>query len=88
MKRRLSEERILQITNDISEDMCNAKRADLMEVVSYWANTASELAMAISSIRSKVIIGLLSISQEIDKSTPPSLRPNKQQQPNSKNKRT
>lgn len=33
----LSEDRILEITNDISEGMCNASRSDLMQCVRYWS---------------------------------------------------
>lgn len=36
----IPEERILQITNDISEDMCRATKAELIEVVQYWSDAA------------------------------------------------
>ena len=39
----ISEDRILQISNDISEDMCSASRKELIEIVKYFRNQVDEL---------------------------------------------
>lgn len=36
--KKITEERILQISNDISEDMCRASKKELIEVVRFWQN--------------------------------------------------
>lgn len=39
----ISEDRILQISNDISEDMCSASKKELIEVVKYFRDQFDEL---------------------------------------------
>lgn len=39
----ITEERILQISNDISKDMCSASKRELTEVVKYFRNQFDEL---------------------------------------------
>ncbi len=32
----MTEERVLQISNDITKDMCKASREELIEVITFW----------------------------------------------------
>lgn len=55
---KISKEKILQISNDISESMCTANRQDVMAVASYWADRACETAVELETLRSTVTIEL------------------------------
>jgi len=59
------EERILQITNDVSEDMCCADRRELMQVVKYWADAAAKSAGDLVALRTKLVVGLTVLLTEL-----------------------
>ena len=56
MRTIISKERILQITNDISEDMCTAKRPEIIEVASYWANRAADTATELAAVKNELAL--------------------------------
>lgn len=51
----LTEERILQISNDISEGMCRASRGELCAAVRYWANSSAKYAHKLAATRDRVL---------------------------------
>jgi len=63
----ISEERILQISNDISEDMCTAKKAELIEVVKYFRDKYDNLWEAAESKRLENLSNLLTTMESLIK---------------------
>lgn len=52
----ISEERILQISNDLSEDMGSAKKWEYREVCRYWMREYSELFQNKNSLETRSIL--------------------------------
>lgn len=75
-KRRLTKEEILQISNDISEDMCRASAWQLVQVVEFFRDDFEKLWQATMSARLKLGSDLLKVGTELLKplklkNTPP-----------------
>ena len=51
--KKFSEKRILQITNDISEEMCCATKEELIAVVKYWQQHYEEKAEVVRVIEAQ-----------------------------------
>lgn len=51
----MNDKRAEQILNDISEDMCTAKRAELIEVIRWQMNREVELVNHVNEIRYEAI---------------------------------
>lgn len=47
------EDRILQVTNDVSEDMCTAKREELLEIIKWWSGKYAEVASELARYQDK-----------------------------------
>lgn len=56
-------DRILQISNDISEDMGSYTKAELVEVVRYWMRRHDAAINAHNSYRNQMIIRTLEVSK-------------------------
>ena len=67
----ISEERILQISNDISEDMCNARASDLIEVVKYFRDNFDAVWQARQSERTQLALDLLDMAHPLLNPKPP-----------------
>lgn len=61
----ISEARILQINNDISEDMCNATRSELLEVVKYLGDKWESSQRNRQIERSQIALDLLDLVHPI-----------------------
>ena len=48
-----TEARILQVTNDVSEDMCTAKRDELLAVIKWWTGKYAEATAELAKVKSK-----------------------------------
>lgn len=64
-KYKISEDRILQISNDISEDMCKATNKELIEVVKYFRDELDGEILKKNNIRTIVTSKQLEILNEI-----------------------
>jgi hypothetical protein len=60
----ISEDRILQISNDISEDMCIAKPKELIEVVKYFRDNFDAVWCARQTERTQIDVALLTMALE------------------------
>ena len=67
---RITEERILKISNDISEDMCTASRAEIMAVAKYWGDVAAKTSIDLAALKSKLVVGLVSLWDEVRRFPP------------------
>lgn len=63
----ISEERILQVSNDISEDMCQASARELVEVVKYFRDKFDDLWEQTQMLRMKVGEALIQTSIKLSK---------------------
>lgn len=61
---KISEERILQISNDIAENMCKASQAELVQVVTYWNDVAVTALQKVENIKSRTLLTLLALHKE------------------------
>lgn len=61
----ISEERILAISNDISEDMCSASRKELVQVVKYFRDELDELWRAYVKTTSDTATGLIDAGHKL-----------------------
>ncbi len=64
-KYKISEERILQISNDISEEMCSANGTDLIEVVRYFRDRFDAALQGWISERSRLALDLLDLAHPL-----------------------
>jgi hypothetical protein len=62
-----SKTRILQISNDISEDMCNASNDELIATVKFWQNERQKLANALNSAVSVSVDGFIKAIAKAEK---------------------
>ena len=64
-KYKISEERILQISNDISEDMCNANGTELIEVVRYFRDRFDATLQGWIGERTRLAMDLLDLANPL-----------------------
>lgn len=62
---RISEDRILQISNDISEDMCHANNFELIEVVKYFRNEFDRLYRKKQIEKYKIATQLIELGSKV-----------------------
>jgi hypothetical protein len=67
----ISEERILQISNDIAEDMCRASAKELIEVVKYFRDEFDRVWRYSLSVPDAVALKVLSLTADLMKMRPP-----------------
>lgn len=66
--KQISEERILQITNDIAEDMGTATKEEYRQTIRYWIKQHSDLqnTLAIMELgKSSIAVDLMSLAARI-----------------------
>ena len=64
-KYKISVERILQISNDISEDMCEATAEELIEVATYWHDKLSVAQLKYMELASEMAMKLLQLGTKM-----------------------